>query len=108
MPRIKDGEHIKDLDEYKSIEGHSIALHINGDNSTYLDIFEVERIPNQIKEFIRNKNIKTNNYRIQANESIMCECLCILFIDFMLQGKSLLDYSNKYEKNHKIILKYFQ
>ena len=35
------------------------------------------------------------------------------FIDFVLKGKSLLDYTNlfsrnDYEKNDKIILKYFQ
>ena len=38
---------------------------------------------------------------------------CIGFIVFMLKGKRLLDYtnvfsSNDYEKNDKIILKYFQ
>ena len=38
---------------------------------------------------------------------------CIGFIDFMLKGKSLLEYANLfspniYEKNDKIILKYFQ
>ena len=38
---------------------------------------------------------------------------CIKFINFMLKGKRLLDYTNlltpnKYEKNAKIILKYFQ
>ena len=38
--------------------------------------------------------------------------LCIWFIDFALKSKSLLDYANlfspnKYEKNNKIILKYF-
>ena len=43
----------------------------------------------------------------------MCEKLCIKFIDFMLKGKSLLDYTNffsanDYKKNDKIILKYFQ
>ena len=43
---------------------------------------------------------------------MMCEDFCIGFIDFMLKGKSLLDYTNifspgKNEKNDKIILKYF-
>ena len=38
---------------------------------------------------------------------------CIGFIDFMLKGKSLLDYANLFspngsEKNDKIILKHFQ
>ena len=43
----------------------------------------------------------------------MCEYFCIGFIDFMLEGKGLLDYTklyspNEYEKNNKILLKYFQ
>ena len=43
----------------------------------------------------------------------MCQYFCIGFIDFMLRGKSLLYYTNllstnDYEKNDKIILKYFQ
>ena len=38
---------------------------------------------------------------------------CIGFTDFMLKGKSLLDNTNlfslkEYEKNDKIVLKYFQ
>ena len=43
----------------------------------------------------------------------MCGYLCIRFIDFLLKGKSLLDYTNlfspnDYEKDDKITLKYFQ
>ena len=43
----------------------------------------------------------------------MCGYVCIRFIDFVLKGKSLLDYTNlffltEYEKNDKVILKYFQ
>ena len=43
----------------------------------------------------------------------MCGYFCIGFIDFMLKGISLLDYTNlfspnEYEKNDKIILRYFQ
>ena len=43
----------------------------------------------------------------------MCGYFFIGFIYFMLKGKSLLEYtnlfsSNDYEKNDKIILKYFQ
>ena len=54
-----------------------------------------------------------NSYRIQAYDSIMCKYFCVGFIDFMLKGKSLLDYANlfspnDYEKNGKIMLKYFQ
>ena len=55
----------------------------------------------------------TNIYRIQAYDSIMCGYFCIEYIDFILKGKSLLDYTNlfspnHYEKNDKMIVKYFQ
>ena len=43
----------------------------------------------------------------------MCGYFCIGFIDLMLQGKSLLDYTNlfsanDYEKSDQVMLKYFQ
>ena len=79
----------------------------------YFDSFGVEHIEKEVKEFIENKNIITNIYRIQAYISTICGYFCIGFIDFMLKGKSLLDYkilfsTDDYEKNEKIILKYFQ
>ena len=60
-----------------------------------------------------NKNVVTHIYRVQAFDSTMFGYFCIEFIDFMLKGKSLLEYTNLfspngYEKNNKIILKYFQ
>ena len=59
-----------------------------------------------------NKNIITNIYRIQAYDSIMCGYFWIGIIDFTLKGKSFLGNTslfspNDYEKNDKIILKYF-
>ena len=82
-------------------------------NVTYFDRFGVEQIPKEIRKFSRNKSIITNIYRIQAYDSIMCRYFCIWFIDFMLKVKSLLEYTNLfspngYEKNDKMILKYFQ
>ena len=66
-----------------------------------------------MKKFIRNKNIVTNVYRKQEYNLIICGYVCIGFIDFMLKGKSFLDYTNifppiEYEKNDKTIAKYFQ
>ena len=79
----------------------------------YFDSFGVEHIPKEIKNFIRNKNIKANIYRVQANNSIMCCYFCIGFIDFMLAGKTLIDYTNlfspyDFDKNDQIIFSYFK
>ena len=76
---------------------------MNAENVTHSDSFGVEQIPKE--KFIGNKNAKTNIYRIQAYD-LICGYFCIGFIDFMLKGKSLLDYtnlfsSNNYEKNDK-------
>ena len=114
LPKIKDGAYVINLDEFKSIGTHWIALYVNGNNNAiYFNSFGVEYIPKAIKKFIGNKNIITNIYRIQAYDSIMSGSFCIGFIDFMLKGKSLLEYTNlfspnEYKKNDKIILKYFQ
>ena len=63
-------------------------------------------------KFIENRNIKTNIFRIQAYDSIMCGYSSIAFIDFMFKGKSLTDYTNlflpnDFKKNDDTILKYF-
>ena len=67
----------------------------------------------KFKKIIGNKNMITNIYRIQACNSIMWGYFCIGFINFMLKGNSFLDYTylfspSDYEKNDKIILKFFQ
>ena len=54
----------------------------------------MEHIPEEIKEFIGNKNTKANIFRVQENDSIMCGYFCIGFIDFMFAGKKLTDYTN--------------
>ena len=43
----------------------------------------------------------------------MCGFYCIAFIEYMLAGKNLLDYTNlfsptDYQKNDKIVYKYFK
>ena len=49
---------------------------------------------------------------IDYKHTIFFQYFCIRFIDFMLKGKSLLDYTdlfslNEYKKNDKIILNIF-
>ena len=82
-------------------------------NITYFDSFGVEHIPKEIKAFWnRSLSTTTNIFRIQSYDSIMCEYFCIGFIDFMLAGKTLTEYTNlfspnNFKKNDDIILNYF-
>ena len=64
----------------KGIGTHWIALFYNRNEIVYFNSFGVEHIPEDIKEFIKNKNIKANNFRVQANNSVMCRYFCIGFI----------------------------
>ena len=79
----------------------------------FISIVLVLNIFLKIKEFIEHKNIKGNIFRVQANNSIMCGYFCIGFIDFMLAGKKLTDFTNMFspfdfDENNHIILTYFK
>ena len=92
---------------------HWIALFCKKNEIVYFSSFGVEYIPEEIKDFIGNKNRKTNIFEIQEDNSIMCGHFYIGFIDFMLSGKKLIDYTNlfsphDFKKNDNIILSYFE
>ena len=111
--KIKDGAYVINLDEYEDTGTHWIALFCKKNDITYFDSFDVEQIPEEIKEFIGNKNIKANIFRVQANSSVMCGYFCIGFIDFMLADKKLTDYTNlfspyDFDKNDSIIISYLK
>ena len=80
----------------------------------YFDGFGVEHVLKEIEKIIGHKNIKSNIFRIEASNSIICEYFCIGFIDFMLAGKTLIDntrffspYDFEKKKDH-ITLNYFK
>ena len=83
----------------------------NNNSVTSFDSFGVEHIPKEIKSFINNKNIKTNIFRVQEYDSIICGYFCIGFTDFILAGKALTEYTNPFSPNNfkknDIILNYF-
>ena len=111
--KIKDGAYVINFDEYEDTGTHWIALFCKKNEVIYFDSFGVEHIPNEIKEFIRNKNIKAKVFWVQANNSVMCGYFCIGFIDFMLAGKKLTDYTDlfspyDFNKNDNIILSWFK
>ena len=121
LPKIKNGACVINLDEFSDIGTHWVALYlggaslknVNNNDVTYFDSFGVEHIPKEIKASIdRSLSIAANIFRIQAYDSIMCGYFCIGFIDFMLAGKTLTEFTNlfspnNFKKNDDIILNYF-
>ena len=90
LPRIKEEAYVINLDEYSDIGTYWVALYVQDNDVTYFHSFVVELIPKKIKTFInRPSSIKTNIFRIQAYDSVICRCFCIGFIGFKLKGKTL-------------------
>ena len=48
LPKIKDGAYVINLDEFKSIGTHWIALYVNSNNVIYFDSFGVEHTRKEI------------------------------------------------------------
>ena len=88
-------------------------MHVKNIEVIYFDSFGAEQGPKKNEKIIRHKNIKTNIFRKQANNSIMFGHFWIGFIHFMFAGKNLIDYTGlffpyDFEKNYNMILSYFK
>ena len=108
---LKKGAYVINLDEYENTGTHWIALFVKPKYTVYFDSFGIEHIPKEINNFINN-DIKSNIFRIQAYDSIICGYFCIEFISYMLKGKTL-DYTNlfspnDFKKNDQIIKRIFK
>ena len=107
--KIKKGAYAINLDEYENTGTHWVSLFVKANKVIYFDSFGIEHIPAEISKFIgneqsssakaRNKKIKSSIFRIHAYDSIMCGYFCIEFINYMLKGKKLLDYTNLFSPN---------
>ena len=96
--KINDGAYVINLDKYVDVGTHWIASFCRSE-IVYFDSFGVKHVSEEIKDFIENKNIKANIFPVQANNSIMCGHFCIGFIDFMLAGKSIVDFTHMLSLN---------
>ena len=74
--------------QYSDIGTHWVALYVSGANDvTYFDSFGVKYILKEIRTFIGNKNIKTNIFRIQAYDSMMCGYFVLDLLILCLQKR---------------------
>ena len=85
---------IINLDEYADVGTHWDSLFCNRSEIVYFGSFGIEHVPEEIKEFIGNKNIIAYIFRVQANDSVMCGYFYIGFIDFMFAGKTLVVFKS--------------
>ena len=85
--KIRKGAYAINLDEYENTGMHWVSLFVKTNEVIYFDSFGVEHIPKEINKFIGNSDIKSNIFRIQEYNSIMCGYFCIEFINYMLKGK---------------------
>ena len=81
---------------------------IDKNTAAYLYSFGIEYIPQEVLSIIKDKSITHNMFRIQPYDFVMCEFYYIAFIEYMIAGKTLLDYVNLFspsvcKKNGKII-----
>ena len=111
--KIKKGAYVIKLDEYENTGTHWVSLFVKTNEAIYFDSFGIEHIPKEINKFIGNSDTKSNIFRIQAHDSIMCGYFCIEFIIYMLKDKTLLDYTNlfspnNFKKNDRVIKRIFK
>ena len=86
--KIKGVTYVINLNKYADVATHSIALFCSRSEIVHFNSVGFEHVPEEIKKFIRNKNIKANIFRAEANNSVMYRYFCIVFIDFMHAGKN--------------------
>ena len=70
------------FDKYEDTGTHWVALFCKRNEIVHLDSFGVEYIPEEIKDFIGNENIKANS------------------IDLMLADKKLTDFTGLFSSCH--------
>ena len=83
--KINDGAYVINLDEYTDVGTHWIVLFCRKSEIVYFNSSGVE-----------HKNIIANMFQVQANNSVICGYFCTGFIDFMLAGKKLTDFSGMF------------
>ena len=100
--------YVINLHDKNSKETYWVSIFIDKNIAVYFNSFGIEYIPQEVLSKIKDKSITHNIFRIQVHESIICGFYCIAFIEYLLVGKTFLDYTNlfspnDYNKNNEII-----
>ena len=107
LSNLKKRAYVINLDHLKNAGTHWVVIFMKKDEVIYyFDSVGVEYIPKGILKRIEHKNIKTSIFS-------MCGYFCILFIEYMLNNKTLTDFTNifspwDFKKNDEIIKSYFK
>ena len=123
---IKKEGYVINIDEYENTGTHWVSLFVKPKYTVYFDSFGVEHIPKEISKFICSKELGSavNNHTTKSSAIAriksmrifriqVCGYFCIEFINYMLQGKTLLDYTNlfspnDFKKNDRVIKRIFK
>ena len=78
--------------------------------TVYFDLFEIEYTSQEVFNKINKKSITYNAFRTQSDDFIMCWFYCNVFIEYMIAGKTLLQYTHlfspdDYQNNNRIAYK---
>ena len=101
--------YIINLNEYADVGTHWIPLYCKNGELFISIVLEMNVFLKKLKKFFEHKNIKANIFRVKSNSS-MCGYFCIRFIDFMFEGKTLIDFTSlfsPYDFEKKINLESF-
>ena len=86
-PKLKNGAYVINLDHSENTGTHWIVIFVKSNEVIYFDSFGVEYIPKEIMKRIKNKNITFTIY-------LEFKIFCILFIEYMINNKTLTDFTN--------------
>ena len=71
-----------------------ISLFIDRNITVYFTFFGIQYIPQEVLKEIKDKSITHSIFKVQNDNSVIHEFYCIAFIEYMMAGKTLSDYTN--------------
>ena len=75
------------------VKEHIQTLFIDRNTAVYFYSSGTEYISQEVLNKIKDKSMYHNILRIQYNYSIICGSYCIVSIEYMIAGKTLVDYT---------------